>query len=717
MHRLLLLVCFGFYFLSLVIAHGADSNCRVRSNATMVPDVAAALVQYAGASEIAAGYKQPWPEVVRNGRKVRVVTYCYTNKVARDRLDCPHVAEGFKRWRDKLDSPPFKGTTNLVWEELNDGNRDRSKRKPVYCFDSNRMWDPTKVPGDTLWIAFDASGNRGGMASVGYDNSRPKNEDMVSHSATLFDQQLTKAVFGMIHEHQRHDRDDYVRYDCKKLDGYSTAIAQVRAEKKLNYEDAHKLLCEDEAFAESFGFSSYEYFKDPAGLIHDEVSSPFDVESLMMYGSDGFAPPQCETDMNACPLLKYGLFGNVPNKKLPMSRIDKPTHPSDGDAKFPCARPSAPSFTELTTLHPLDSSFPSTTSIFSTPFTMQILRFLLPFVALWALANALKCRTRSNSIIVHDAIAEQAQYAGASQLRAQLVEPWPIERIGGVQYRVIKYCFTNERTRDLFDCSRWQPALALWGEKLGGVASAATGHNIGWREAHDGNPDRSKRQPAYCVSNGKWNPNVQPGTLWIRQDHIDPYAAEAAIGYDVLSNKPPRHNMLLGKDVSVDDVVHELGHVFGMDHEMIRSDRDDYLLYQCDKLADYQKILKQAVAKEGLKAEDAAAKLCNDIDFADKYKFDGAEYTKNPHGLIHDDGDFDMDSIMLYDSESFAEKEECVLSDMNQCPLLRYIDSSNKDAGVARIPRPKSPSAGDVEWVKMWYPWLGAAPAPAPAPV
>src|SRR5690242_7396415 len=157
-----------FTLLPFAVARRTGSECTVRSNVTMVSDVSTAPVQHGAASNLQAGFAYPWPEVERNGRKIRVVTYCYSNEEVRNYFDCPYVRDALQRWREKLDSPPFKGTTNLVWEELHDGNKDPSKRQPRYCFDADRKWDHKNVPGDTLWINIDHSRLDRGAAMVGY---------------------------------------------------------------------------------------------------------------------------------------------------------------------------------------------------------------------------------------------------------------------------------------------------------------------------------------------------------------------------------------------------------------------------------------------------------------------------------------------------------------------------------------------------------------------
>lgn len=148
-------------------AHQSRFDCTVQSNATMIEDAWATQAQYGAASEIQAGLKQPRPEVVRNGRRVRVVTYCYETAAAREYLDCPWVKDAVDRWKDKLAESRFAGTTNLKFEELSDGNPDPARRQPRYCFDETSHWDSANVPADTLWIGIDHNAGVTGHSTMG----------------------------------------------------------------------------------------------------------------------------------------------------------------------------------------------------------------------------------------------------------------------------------------------------------------------------------------------------------------------------------------------------------------------------------------------------------------------------------------------------------------------------------------------------------------------
>lgn len=177
MRRALLLSLLLLACVSSTLARRGRLNCGVQSNTILLSSDSSGQTQNGAASCIAAGSVLPWPLENRDGRSYRIVKYCYTSANHRGVLDC-EVQRALTRWRLKLDSPAFHGTTNLRFEELHHGGPDLASRKPQYCYivdssgkpipDENGkgQWDIANVPGDTLWIRAEPAG--AGLASVGY---------------------------------------------------------------------------------------------------------------------------------------------------------------------------------------------------------------------------------------------------------------------------------------------------------------------------------------------------------------------------------------------------------------------------------------------------------------------------------------------------------------------------------------------------------------------
>lgn len=95
----------------------------------------------------------------------------------------------------------------------------------------------------------------------------------------------------------------------------------------LTETEAHAKLCEDRLFAGKYEFVGSQFTKNPEGKIHDEPGG-FDTNSIMMYSSDVFADPACDSDKTKCPLLK---LVKINGEIVGTNRILENTQPSDGD--------------------------------------------------------------------------------------------------------------------------------------------------------------------------------------------------------------------------------------------------------------------------------------------------------------------------------------------------------------------------------------------------
>lgn len=133
------------------------------------------------------------------------------------------------------------------------------------------------------------------------------------------------------------------------------------------------------------------------------------------------------------------------------------------------------------------------------------------------------------------------------------------------------------------------------------------------------------------------------------------------------------------------------------------------MFFQCENLPRYVETLARVRADLRLPHGEAHKRLCESYDTAVEYRnhgFDSFDFVKDPVGKIHDESliPFDVDSIMLYSSGSFATPM-CV-QDINACPLLKYGTTKGKpDKNLLLfIETPTHPSDGDARFIQKWYP-------------
>lgn len=81
--------------------------------------------------------------------------------------------------------------------------------------------------------------------------------------------------------------------------------------------------------------------------------------------------------------------------------------------------------------------------------------------------------------------------------------------------------------------------------------------------------------------------------------------------------------------------------------------------------------------QKGEDKADAQRKLFGDNEYADKYGFQGVQFTKSEYWAIESplvlDGGFDLNSVMLYGSAAYAEYPRACVTDLNWCPMASIL--------------------------------------------
>ena len=111
-----------------------------------------------------------------------------------------------------------------------------------------------------------------------------------------------------------------------------------------------------------------------------------------------------------------------------------------------------------------------------------------------------------------------------------------------------------------------------------------------------------------------------------------------------------------------------------------------------------------------MNAQDLEWHLCNDQVFAKRYGILSPVFLKGEQGRNVDEPEinlgFDVDSIMMYESESISTPR--CLTEEDYCALRKWHRTAaggrDRSRPPLKIQTPTWPSDGDARWVQKWYP-------------
>ncbi|KAF7568266.1 Astacin domain containing protein [Pyrenophora tritici-repentis] len=281
---------------------------------------------------------RPWP--LRDGPTgpIRPIRYCYANKEAQEELSCLLMA-GFDVWARALGFPHSHTVGhNLCWKSI--VLRTTSGTPPFYspfCYlddyknhEDPGTWNP--VVADDALVVHLTEGTP--AATVGWQPGEKEGRHKLLLPKTIGVTRVAHEighVLGLLHEHARFDRDDFITYQCTNLKGYSQAV---NAATDAGFELAYAILrlCSEKDFALQFDFIGAEYTKNDAYSnfdtgIFDE--GDFDLGSIMMYPSSANTEDErcwTESRKDLCVLMA--------GTELKMWPIMPAQAPSRGDVEF-----------------------------------------------------------------------------------------------------------------------------------------------------------------------------------------------------------------------------------------------------------------------------------------------------------------------------------------------------------------------------------------------
>ncbi|KAJ4348233.1 uncharacterized protein N0V89_009605 [Didymosphaeria variabile] len=318
------------------------------------------------------------------------------------------------------------------------------------------------------------------------------------------------------------------------------------------------------------------------------------------------------------------------------------------------------------------------------------------------------------------------------------VTRWPR---GQDRYTRIYYCYaTVEHKNQLKDLI--SAALALWANALG-PAGANSQHSLLVVE-HPLHFCYTRRNPNDQNSPFVWNQNIPEETLLIQVDASTGSATShpgfsngrqethfglPTAGRHFMKVNPNlinmfRNNPHRGMETARASIAHEFGHVFGLEHEHAREDRDRYVFFDCTGLEGYPeaKARLQAEQQAG-RTQDKMSQVCYFPDVAKKYGFGRIENYSKPNTFRIRGGvsfelrrrhgfEYDVHSIMHYGSSMGARYWNPNDLANAKVPLRRWRNggpnfqppkqATNQNSELIRTN--ERPSNLDVEILRILYP-------------
>ncbi|OAG07581.1 uncharacterized protein CC84DRAFT_1175361 [Paraphaeosphaeria sporulosa] len=299
-------------------------------------------------------YHQPWPLVKMYKSSVHLIRYCYADQASKDALHCSWPAAE-NLWQDALGGKPSKETGyNLHFVQA------WAAGETQFCY-AEGTYDPKTAQGtwnwklhnrqDALVVAYrpvDEKGNKPATsASLGYTPESalfPWQSRQARHYIQISDKddEVRIAhelghVLGLLHEHQRSDRDTVIEYRPENIAGYTEALAAAIKD-KVPEAEARQKLRDDVPFCQKYNFRGSAYVKNadqPGPIIGDHAQGPldFDFDSIMIYPSDAQTDTAaCRADLAHCPIVRRA--GTSSDGKSKFEYIAAKGKPSAKDVEF-----------------------------------------------------------------------------------------------------------------------------------------------------------------------------------------------------------------------------------------------------------------------------------------------------------------------------------------------------------------------------------------------